>query len=330
MSGLKVFRKLTLVLPLLWLAPGSSTSLAAVPPVVDDRLHIWVGSPAGDPPDRVARLIAHHLEPRLGVPVIVENRSGAGGRLAAQGIAEAASDEHVLLLSPPAPIVIAPVVFRNLGYDALDSLVPVALAVRYEFGLAVSPNANLARAEDLKVWAYTNPKAFNIGVPVAGTLPWFVANLLDRQLPEPAQLINYRGSSRMLADLMTDRLPLAVDTLESLKVAVAAGRARMIATSGGERSGEFPDVPTFQEAGFDVEAQGWYGFFSSANMPPGRRIELGERIAQTVRQPEVAEALRQLGFEPAGLGPTDASLALDAFRQKWVPLIRSSGYEVSY
>lgn len=330
MTGWQVLDRWIKTLAFCGLAFGTFNALAAVPPVVDDRLFILVGAPAGDPPDRVARLLAHHLEPHLGVPVVVENRSGAGGRLAAQQVAEAGSEDNVLLFSAPGPIVIAPVVFRNLGYDALESLLPITLAVRYDFGLAVSPNGNLASIDDLQVWAYTNPKAFNIGVPGAGTLAWFIAYLIDQQLPEPAQLINYRGSAPMLADLMTDRVALGVDTLESLQVAVAADKAKILATSGLERNPDFPDVPTFEEAGLGVEARGWFGFFASANMSPGRRNELGERIAQTVRQPEVAETLRRLGYDPVGLGPTSATQEINLFRQKWVPIIRSTGYEVAY
>ncbi|MGE4335443.1 MAG: tripartite tricarboxylate transporter substrate-binding protein [Pigmentiphaga sp.] len=317
---------------LLWVCLCGLPALAAasVPPVLKSPLHIWVGEPVGGLTDQVARLVAEYLEPQLGVPVIVESRTGASGRLAAQGVSEASSDENVLLFSPPASVVVAPAIFRQLGYDPLRNLTPVALVAYFEFGLAASPGANLERVEDLPQWVRANPLAFNIGLPGAGTLPYFFAIMLDDLIPQSAEYINYRNSTHLLADLMTDRLPLAIDTLDALTPAHRSGKAHVLATSGPQRHPDFPDIPTFREAGLDLEADGWFAFFAPGRMPHSVMRELGEQIAQTLRNPNLNAALDELGLIPAGLGPTDSVAIIEEYRTRWVPIIQASGYRVTY
>lgn len=301
---------------------------AEIAPILDEPLQLWVGYNANNPLSELARGIAERLEAELGVPVTVENRPGAGGRLAAQGVAQAERDEAMLLLAGPATTIVAPLVFDQLAFDPMQDLVPISLAVTFPLALAASPQSNLTHVADLGRWVRANPLGFTVGVPGAGTLPYFLAGELDRHLPETAEIINYRDSGPLLADLMSDRLPLAIDTVKALKPAERAGRATLLAVSGLTRHPDFPETPTFAEVGLPFTAQDWFAFFAPARMPAGTRRELGERLAHVLQDPTLRDTLVRLGFTPKGLDPTDTVVAVEEARAQWWPLIEASGFRV--
>src|SRR5690606_22131215 len=152
-----------------------TTAIAASnPPELDaSPLNIVVGYTPGGTSDRVARLVGDKLAVALGTPVIVENRTGAGGRIAAQHVARAAADDNMLLLGNPALMVVVPLVYKDPGYDAYKDLVPVSLVASYRFALAVPATSSIKRIDELKPWIQQHKDSLNLGVPATGSLPHF-------------------------------------------------------------------------------------------------------------------------------------------------------------
>lgn len=303
--------------------PFSPAALAAD---LDSPLRVWVGYPPGGSADRVARAVSAHLEKEVGVPVIVENRSGAGGRVAAQAFINTDPKENILMVANPAVMVVAPEVFDNVGYDPLKDIKPVSLVAGYRFGLAASENSDIKSAQDLAKWVAENPRAFNVGVPGTGSLPHFFALMLAQDLGQEVEVIGYRGSAPLVTDLIGGQVPLAVDTLDSQLPQHQAGKLRILASSGAARETDLPDVPTFKEVGIDVEADGWFGFFAPAKMPDAKRIALSEDIARALQGEELQKTLRQLGYEPLVMDAAKSEAAIDAYRAQWVPVVKDSGY----
>ena len=152
-------------------------------------LTVIVGYPAGGDSDRVARIIGDRLKDELGVPVIIENKLGAGGRISAQLVKKAASTENVLLIGNPAVMVIAPLVMSDIGYDPTKDFNIVSMVTNYRFALAVSTEAKIKRMADLIYQLGYYPAKYNIGVPATGSLPHFFVMMMEEKIGAPVQVI---------------------------------------------------------------------------------------------------------------------------------------------
>src|SRR4051812_43676822 len=235
-----------------------------------DTLRLVTGFAPGGATDRVARIVADKLQARLGIPVIVENKTGAGGRIAAQQVKAPPPGQHVLMLATPAVMVVAPLVFKDNGYDPERDFVPVSHVNDYEFGLAVASAVPVRELSHLLAWLRANPAQANFGVPATGSLPHFFALMTGDKAGVKAQVIGYRGSGPLLADLLGGQVPVAFDTLDGLIPQADAGKLRVLASSGAKRSPAAPNVPTFKEAGLDLVATGFNAFFAPSSMPAAK------------------------------------------------------------
>ena len=179
-------------------------SLAAAPAhaQADATLRIVVPYAPGGSSDRAARIVADKLTAKLGQTVIVENKTGAGGRLAAQQLKGAPASQNVLLLGNPAVMVVAPLVFKDNGYDPDKDFQPVSQVTDYEFGLAVSSAVPVKQLSHLLAWLRANPAQANFGVPATGSLPHFFALMTGDKAQVQAQVVGYRGSAPLISDLI--------------------------------------------------------------------------------------------------------------------------------
>ncbi len=240
------------------LAALAATGLAAAAPgwaqAPAGTLRIVVPYPPGGSSDRAARLLAEALQPRLGQPVIVENIVGAGGRLAMRQVAGGPADAPVLVLVNPALMVVAPLVYKNNGYDPAKDFQPVGQVSRYEFAAAVGPAVPVRELTHLMAWLRANPNQASIGVPATGSLPHFFALMMGQAAQVQTQVVGYKGSAPLSTDLIGGHVPVAVDTLDTLLPLHEGGKLRILATSGATRA--VPGLPTFQEAGFKLSASG--------------------------------------------------------------------------
>ncbi len=303
----------------------AATALASCSPswsqALDGPLRIVVGYAPGGASDRAARLMADALSHRLGVPVIVENRTGGGGRVAARFVKSSAAADNVLLLGNPAINVIAPLVFDNVGYDPYSDFVPVSQLTRYEFAIAVARSLTATTLSHLLEWLKTNPAKANVGIPATGSLPHFLALMLGDEAGVRVQAISYRGSTPLITDLIGEQIPVAISALDALLPLHVAGRLRILATSGAERSSQAPQIPTLKESGIDIVAEGWNVLFAPASMPPERVAHLGQAIADAMNDPVTQQRFRSARMTPVASTPQQTARMLSSYRGVWEPAI---------
>lgn len=305
---------------------GLSPLACAQQAPLDGPLTIVVGYPPGGSSDRIARLVADRLKDRAGVSVVVENKTGAGGRIAAQGLHAAPASQNVLMLANPAVMVVAPLVYAQPGYDAQQDFTPVSLASRYKFALAVPASSPIKDVAALRQWLRDNPKQFTVGLPATGSLPHFFALMLGREIKQEPEVVGYRGSAPLISELIGGILPQGIDTLDTLLPQHRAGKIRILATSGDTRDADLKEVPTFRESGVNLAADGWNAFFAPAAMPRAKVDRLGADIAAILREPAMQEAVRSVFLEPVSLDAAGTADALAAYRKQWEPVVRASGF----
>jgi tripartite-type tricarboxylate transporter receptor subunit TctC len=300
---------------------------AAAHALGDATLRLVTGFAPGGATDRVARIVGEKLQARLGSTVIVENRTGAGGRLAAQQVRATPAGQHVLMLANPAVTVVAPLVFKDNGYDPERDFVPVSHVNDYEFALSVASAVPVRELSHLLAWLRANPDKANFGVPATGSLPHFFALMLAQKAGVKAQVVGYRGSAPLITDLIGGQVPVSIDTLDTVLPQHEAGKLRILASSGAKRSPISPKVPTFRESGLDLVATGWNAFFAPASMPAAQVQRYAAAIHDVMADPDT-----QRKFAAAQMSPVVATQAqtvqmLKAYRAQWAPVVRTSGYQ---
>ena len=305
------------------------TPVAAQTAAVPNPLTIVVPYAPGGASDRAARIVSEGLTKKFGANVIVENRTGAGGRIAAQYVKGAAQDSNVVMLGNPAIMVVAPLVYQDLDYLPSKDFAPVAMATQYGFGVAVSAASPIKTLSDLIAWAKTNQQDFNVAVPATGSLPHFFGLMLADKVNVKPEVIGYRGSAPAITDLIGGVVPVAIDTLDALTPHHESGRIRIIATSGQQREASLPQVPTFVEQGVELDSAGWNTFFASAAMPAEKRQALGQAIRDVVADASIQKTLMQNSLVPVVANSNETVALLDAFSAQWEPVIKNSNFGVS-
>jgi tripartite-type tricarboxylate transporter receptor subunit TctC len=281
---------------------------------------------AGGSGDALARLLAEHLRISLGLAVIVENRTGAQGRLGVQAVKAAAPDGRTLLLTPVAPMSIYQHVYKSLAYDPIADFQPLSQVATFDFAIAVGPQVPANSLRELVDWIKANPAQGSYGIPAAGSLPHFFGALFGKTAGLDLRHVGYRGSAAALIDLVAGQLPIIVTTTADVVEHHRAGRIRVLATSDLQRSPFLPDVPTFKEAGYEIIGTGWYGLFAPAHTPPETVENLSRSVAAGVRSPHIRERLLAIGLQPTGTTAAELSKIQNADSQLWAPAVRASGF----
>ena len=306
------------------LATLASTAAAQA---LDSPLRIVVGYTPGGASDRVARILSDKLATRLGVAVLVDNKPGAGGRLAAQQVKNTPANQNVLMLGNPAVMVVAPLVFKDNGYDAEKDFVPVSVVSDYEFALAVSTAVPVKQLSHLIAWMQANPEKANMGVPATGSLPHFFALMTSEEAKVPAAVIGYRGSGPLLTDLIGGQVPIAFDTIDAMVAQHEGGRIRILATSGAKRSPFTPNVPTLKESGLNLVATGWNALYAPLSMPAAKVTRIAQAVSEVMQDPDTARKFKDAKLTPVVSTPEQTVAMLNAYRVQWAPVVRKSGYQ---
>ena len=290
-------------------------------------LRIIVGYPPGGATDRVARIVADKLQTKLGSPVIVENKPGAGGRLSAQFVKNAPASQPTLLIANPAVMVVAPLVFPDSGYDPEKDFQSVSEVNRYEFGVAVSSAVPVKELSHLFAWLKANPDRANFGVPATGSLPHFFALMLGETAKVPVEVVGYKGSSPLLTDLMGGQVPIAVDTFDTQIAQHEAGKIRVLAISADKRSPMAPNIPTLKELGVNLVGTGWNTLFAPQSMAPATVQRLSELVQEVMKDPDTQQKFVASKLEPVVSSAAQTDAMLKAYRQQWAPVVKRSGFK---
>jgi tripartite-type tricarboxylate transporter receptor subunit TctC len=293
----------------------------------DKPIRILVGFPAGGTADLIARVVADKLKDSLGVPVIVDNRPGAIGRIASEAVKNAAPDGTTIMAVPIGPMAVVPHSTKNLNYDPLKDFTPLALGATFQFAIAAGPESGAKNWQEFAAWVKANPDKAAYATSGAGSLPHFFGVLLSSELGVPMLHIAYKGSAAYINDLVGGQIPAAIDAIADLTELHRGGKIRILASSGTRRSTALPEVPTFKELGLaSVEATGWFGFFGPANMPKPIVDTLNRAINKALQSPDVVEKLSKIGMDPATSTPDEFAKTLGLDYAKWGAVVKASGF----
>lgn len=293
----------------------------------DGPVRVLVGFAPGGESDTVARLVADRMRASLGVPIIVENKPGADGMLAAEALKNAAPDGRTLMISPIAVTVFAPLTHAKLRYDPAKDFAPVSLAVNFQMALAVGPGSPAKTLHEYIAWARANPTKATYGVPLAGGPTHFFGVMLARTTGVDLAVVPYKGSAPLANDLLGGQVPAGIIVLSQVIKHHEAGKLRILATSGWQRSPMAPDVPTFKELGFaPLAGTGWQAFHTSAGTPRAIIERLSASIASAIKSPEIGARLLALGLEPVGSTPEELASRVAEDIARWRPIVKASGF----
>jgi len=301
-------------------------ALAAPAPAQEQPIRIIFPFAAGGSGDGLTRLMGEKMRVALNRNVIVENRTGAAGRPGVAAVKNAAPDGNTLLLTPIAPMAVYQHVYKKLEYDPIRDFVAVSQLTTFDLALAAGPKVSAASLKELVAWMKADASRAAFGSPGAGTLPHFLGVLFGRAAGLELRHVPYKGSAATLADLVAGHVPIVFTTLSDFVEMHKAGRVRILATTGAERSPFVPEVSTFREAGFDIQAAAWYGVFAPARTPSDIADRYSKILAAAVRAADVRDRLLGWGLQPTGTTPAEFATILKTDSERWAPAVKASGF----
>ncbi len=315
-------RWLYALLALAALAAGSA--LADTP----RSIRILVGFPPGGGTDAIARVLAERLKEELAVPVIVENRPGAGGQLAAQALKAAAPDGATYFISHDHTISILPLVVKNPGFDPARDFVPVAGFATFVNALALSGGTPAKSFDDYVAWVKAQGGKSAIGVPAPASVPEFLVKVIGEKYKLDLVAVPYRGSAPMIGDMLSNQIPTGVGSVPEFVENHKAGKLRVVAVLGAARQATMPEVPTFVELGLaGFEEVPYYAFFAPVGTPQVEIDRFSAALAKVIAAPATKEKLTAWGLT-VGLVPQAQLAARErAYSQAWARIIRASGFQ---
>ena len=287
------------------------------------------GFAAGGTVDSVSRRVADKLRGSYASTTVVENRTGAGGQLAIQALKSAAPDGSTLLLTPMGMLGIYPHIYKKLPYDPVADLTPVSLCCTFEHGLAVGPAvpASVKTVPELLAWWKANPKSASYGSPGAGAMPHFIGVLLGRSAGIELTHVPFRGTQPAVLDMIGGQIPAVCGPIGEFVQHAAAGKIRILGTSGAKRSRFTPQVATFAEQGqADLVFNEWFGFY----LPPQASADVVQRLNTALRAalaaPDVVEGLAAVALEAASSSSSELAARQKRDTERWGPIVKAIGF----
>jgi tripartite-type tricarboxylate transporter receptor subunit TctC len=282
--------------------------MAGIPPAHAQRaLTIVVPTPPGGPIDRVARVVARYLQPRLEVPVVVENRQGAAGKIGAQAALRAPRDGQTLLAVSPSILTVNPVVDRAVGYDPLKDFTPLAIVAANSGVLAVRAGLPVADLAGLVEHAKAHPDGLTYGSFGVGTSLHLQSEELLQALGIAARHVPYKGEAQAMNALVAGEVDMMVYVTAPIVPYVRSGRVRALAATGAQRWDLLPEVPTYAESGLpaltDYSYRSWVGLVMPAGAPAAQQEAVGRALREAMAEPGLRLSLEGQGFELQAYDP---------------------------
>jgi len=290
-------------------------------------VHLLVPFPPGGAVDIVARTLGDELTRRWGQTVIIENRPGAGGTIAAEATAKAAPDGYTLAVVASGHAIV-PFLYPKLGYDVFADFTPISL-------LGNSPNLVLVRADsavktlgDLIALARAKPGQLSYGHAGNGTSPHLAAELMKATAKIDITAVPYKGGAPALNDLLGGHIPVSLNNVPESIAQIRAGTVRPLAVTTAARSPLLPDVPTIAEsglAGYDTGV--WWALVAPAHLPEAVKAKINRDAADAMKAPAVKERFNTLGAVPVGSTSEELAALIRRDHDKWGPIIKAAGIQ---
>lgn len=308
----------------LLIAPWAPAALAADKP----PLRILVGYSPGGGSDNLARILAEDLRTTLGRVVIVDNKPGAGGRIAAQMLKNSAGDDNTVMVAPNGLTTVQSIVYKaQLPYDPQHDLVPVAMLVDTPLAVAVSTRIDVKDARQLAACVKAHPDKAAFGSPAAGGLPHFVDLQVAQAMGGDWLHVPYKGGAPTALALLSGEVPIGITTIDDFIKQDGEGRLKIVGVTSARRSSLAPQVPTLLEQGFDVQAAGWSALWTSPGTSPAAIAELSAAVQKALDNPAVKARLASIAMEPAYLASAELAAVQKAEWLKYAPVIAASGFK---
>jgi tripartite-type tricarboxylate transporter receptor subunit TctC len=292
-------------------------------------LRLVVGFPPGGGADGAARAVAQKLTESLGQAVVVDNRSGAGGNVAAEIVAHAVADGHTLLVTSPGPVVINPALYASLPYDPQKELAPVTLIAAGANVLTVHPAVQANNVQQLMALARSKPDTLNYASSGIGTIPHLSGELFRIAARLPVVHVAYKGAGAAVIDVMAGRADYILVSVPSVLTQIRAKRLRALAVTTLKRAAALPDLPTIDESGVPgYESIAWWGVMAPAAVPMSVVSMLNRTIVKSLNATETRERLATEGVEVAGTTPAQFGDFLKRETAKWAQVIKTAGIRI--
>jgi len=291
-------------------------------------VRIVVPFPPGGTSDILARTIGARLAESFGQPVVIDNRPGAGGNIAAEHVAKSAPDGYTLIMGTSS-LAISQSLYRKLNYELVRDFAPITQAVNYANLLVVHPKTGFMSVGDLLNAAKANPGALSYGTAGNGTPPHMTGELFKSYTRVDIQHIPYKGGAPAIADLVAGQIPIMFDNVPPLLPHVRAGRIQALAVTSLGRVAVLPEVPSLHELGLkDFDAVGWNGLLAPAGTPRDIVARVNAEVVRILRLPQVRDQLTAQGADIVGNTPEQFGEWIRVEIKKWAEVIRVSGAKV--
>jgi tripartite-type tricarboxylate transporter receptor subunit TctC len=291
-------------------------------------IKLMVGFPPGGGTDAVARILADKLKDELGTTVVVENKPGAGGQLAAQALKASPADGTVFFLSHDHTISILPLVVKNPGYEPAKDFAPVAGFATFVNAYAVSGGTPAKSFTDYVAWVKAQGGKGAVGIPAPASTPEFLVKVVGDKFKLDLVSAPYRGSAPMMADMLGNQIAAGVGSVPDFIENHKAGKVRVVAVLGAKRQAALPDVPTFAELGLSgLEDMPYYGIFAPAGTPQATINHFGAAVSKVLAMPDVHEQFTKMGLTVGYMNSHQLEQRERAYTQVWTKLIKNSGFQ---
>ncbi len=292
-------------------------------------IKIVSGFSAGGSQDTVARLIGEHIRQKLGRAVVVENRTGAGSRLAAQAIKDGPADGSTILIANIVTMVLIPLQYADVKYDPIADFEPLARTTDFPNVFVTGPATGARDMAGLMAFLKANPAKVSIGIPAAGSIPHMQVVRFARAAGLDPAIVTYRGGTPMVPDLLSGSLAVGTSAPLDFLELHRAGQLQIVAVTGNERLAVMSDVPTFAELGFKgLEDYGWIGFFIKAGTPAAITARYEAVILDAIRTPAVRDKLVDQGFVMRDYGSARFKAALADDLKNWAGIVKEANLKL--
>ncbi len=287
-------------------------------------LKIVVGFAPGGSADVMARLVADGMREDFG-PITVDNKPGAGGRIALAYVKSAKPDGQTVIVLPSGPMVLFPHVYKKLEYDAVKDFTPISQLASFQFGVVSGPASNVKNVAEMIAKSRSQPDTTSYGTPGLGTLPHFMGVMMEQAAGITLNHVPFQGGAPANNALLGGHIGYKFDVVSETAELHRNKKVRIIAVTGNQRDPQVPEVPTLKESGIPMEATAWFAMYAPANLKPEVQQRLEKSVMKAMRDPAMRERMAKLGYDVIGSNATDLAAAQRKDLKSWEKPIKATG-----
>jgi tripartite-type tricarboxylate transporter receptor subunit TctC len=319
------FNRRALLRTSMWAGLGLASNTFAQPE--GQTMKIIVGYSPGNSVDMIARLLADKMSASLHRPIIVENKVGAGSRIAVQALKNAPPDGNTLMLSTFSVMGVFPMIFSKSNYQ-LSDFQPVAHVADSNIVLAAPATAPYRTLAEYASWVKAHPEKAQFGNEAPGSPAHLLGIEFGRTIGVNETLVPYQSTGQLISDLIGNQIPLAALALPSVLEMHRAGKLRILAIASEKRTPNAPDLPTVKESGYNLALNSWYGAWMPGKTPIATVDRVSKALVDAIHQPDVQAKLRQIGLDPTGEGRAEFVRISEQSEKLWAQVVKNSGFRL--